>query len=142
MFVKYSVIPCRAESGITVVHSQRVRSLRRIGEFGCDGVVACRLVTHLVNQQDAIKIVRARELQLDDAVLQPERIRCNTKALRTPIGVGLNRNMPHPQTQACNGFRAKARQRLVSWLLLGQPSVEQLLHRPGRFTEFGQPDHP
>ena len=60
---------------------------------------------------------------------------------RTPVRVGVASDVLHPLTQLMQGVARQLEQFAAGRLLLGQPAVEQLLHRPGRLTKLGEAEH-
>ena len=84
---------------------------------------------------------RSRCLQGYPLPLQAHRICGFSEVLRTPWCSRLTCNVFDPPAKGVHGRGGGGNQVIAGRALLCQPVVEQLLKRPGRFTELIEPDH-
>ena len=88
------------------------------------------------------RLGRAWNYQWKALAGQAQPVRRLAKWLSVPGRIGAVCNVFHPAPKTLHGLGRQAHQVGAGRLLLCQPGIEQLLHRPRRLAEFGQAHHP
>ena len=99
-----------------------------------------RLKCHF--SQDRGFSVGRRHHQRQQGSIQAHGIRRLPERVRLPARGLARRNVVRPAAEGPQRVGRKLQQTRVHGLLLSQPGIEQLLHRPGGLTKIVQPHHP
>jgi len=83
----------------------------------------------------------SRQFQGHQGAVQTHGIGRSTECLRLPVRCRPRGNVVRPLPEGVQGIPCQPQQGSRHRLLLGEPGIEHLLHRPGRLAELIQPHH-